>query len=318
MKHHGVSRRGCPARPSSGAVALVVLAALILLTACAGPRSAGASEPADRVLVAIRDTAVPSDAEPALRLPAAPALPPASEPAPTSAAGAPSALDLPILMYHRVQVVQAGSTDLQLRDLSVPPAVFREHVRLLRQLGVETVGLDDVLDYLFGRRPPPRRAVVLTFDDGYEDTYSQAFPVLRAEGMKATIFVVTDLVNQPGYVTWDQLRELAAGGWLVESHSASHVDLREQPPAELRRQLVESRSRIEREIGRRVDFLSYPSGRYDQRVVDAAGLAGYRAAVTVENGSRLTLRQLFWLPRVRIHGTDDPATLKARLLQALR
>lgn len=315
--------RGNPPYPGRRRGWLVrVLSVTLALAACTAPPELAAPAPPPvpageqaRVLVAVRETIEPA-APPAER----PALPPAA-PLPAStlpAHGAPavpqaSSIELPILMYHRIQHVPPGSGDSILLDLSVPPAAFRQHLALLREMGARAVGLDDVVDFLFGRRAPPDRAVVLTFDDGYEDTYTEAFPAMRALGMRGTVFVVSDFVGQPGYVTWEQLRELAEHGWSVESHSVSHPDLRHLPDPELRRQLGESKAHIEREVGRAVRYLNYPAGQYDRRVIAAAAVAGYTAALTTRHGTQLALRQLFELPRVRIHGADDAELLRARL-----
>ncbi len=310
----------------------VALAALTLSwqPGCApvqGAADPDGADPAPRVLVAVRDDESPAEPPSALVLAAAalpsaqpaarPATLPAPSPSPSSSPLAlPPSIDLPILMYHHVQDVPASSTDLILKGLSVPPRAFREQVEMLKKLGVQTVSMDDVLDYFYARKPIPPRAVVLTFDDGYADTYTQAYPILGAAGMQGTVYVITDLVGARGYVTWDQLRELDRQGWSVQSHSITHPDLRVVSSAELQRQLRDSRAQIERELRRPVYHLNYPAGMYNQRVVDAAAIAGYRTAVTVNYGTRLTLRLLLELPRVRVNGQDDAATLRARMLPA--
>lgn len=228
----------------------------------------------------------------------------------------PREIDLPILMYHRLQDVPASNPDTILRDLSVPPATFVRQVAMLSELGVTTVGLADAMDYLYGRKVAPRRPVVLTFDDGYADTYTVAFPALRAAGMRATVFVVTDLVGLPGYLTWDQTRTLAEAGWSIESHSMTHPDLREVADVQLATELRESRLRIGREVGRPVSFLNYPAGKYNPRVVRAAAVAGYTAAVTVNYGTRLSLATVLEWPRVRVHGADSALDLRSNMLPA--
>lgn len=278
----------------------------------------------DRILLAQREEVrfeptgpgptqpVPAPAVPLLTLPlagAAVATPELRGPFPRS-------LDLPILMYHRVQSVPSSDNDPQLRNLSVPPESFEEHAAMIAAMGAETVGLEDVQDFFFGRKPAPSRAVVLTFDDGYDNTYTRAFPVLRRLGMRATVFVVPSLVDQPGFLTWDQIRELSAVGWSIQSHTLSHHDLRTLSNTELARELRESRTQIERVTGRPVWYLCYPSGVYDRRVIDAASLAGYHGAVTVNYGTRLEQRQLFELPRVRVHGSDSAETVRAAMLPA--
>ncbi len=242
-----------------------------------------------------------------------PAVSPVPSPSPLPP---PSGIDLPILMYHYVEDVPSSSKDAFRKDLSVSPRNLRSQVEMLKGLGAVTVSMDDVLDYLYGRRAAPARAVVLTFDDGYDNIYTQAYPILRDAGMTGTSYAITDFVGQPGYMTWDQLRELSHAGWSIQSHSISHPDLRVISDAELSRQLRESKARIERELGLPVPHLNYPAGKHDARVMAAAAVAGYRTAVTVNYGTRLTLRQAFDLPRVRVHGADETQALRARMLPA--
>jgi peptidoglycan/xylan/chitin deacetylase (PgdA/CDA1 family) len=219
-------------------------------------------------------------------------------------------------MYHRLQDVRKTSQDPILLDLSVPPDAVAAHVAMVKSLGAESVTIGDLVDFLYGRKVSPARPVAFTFDDGYDNTYTVAYPVLRAAGMRATLFVITDLVDQPGYVTWSQIRELSSAGWEIDSHTLTHPDLRALSNAELVHQRQQSKRELEQQTGRPLRYFSYPSGQYDNRVISAVGTAGYRAAVTVNYGMHFTLKDLFELTRVRIHGADDAATARARLLPA--
>lgn len=318
---------------------LVLVAALPMLgAACAGGDTPAAMAISDAPVATA--TALPIDSRTATpSTPTVAAVPPAPEggqalalvPLGTmSSAASPSPLasppprptpipreiDLPILMYHRLQDVPAGNPDTILRDLSVPPAAFARQVAMLRDLDATTVSLADAMDYLYGRKVAPRRPVALTFDDGYADTYTVAFPALRAAGMRATVFVITDLMDLPGYLTWDQTRALAQAGWNIESHSMTHPDLREISDVQLATELRDSRLRIAREVGRPASFLNYPAGKYNPRVVRAAAVAGYTAAVTINYGTRLSLSRVLEWPRVRVRGADSALDLRSNMLPA--
>ena len=104
-------------------------------------------------------------------------------------------------------------------------------------------------------------------------------------------------------------RTLIAAGWEVDSHTLTHPDLRTLDDAALRRELVESRALLRRDFGVPVAFLCYPAGRYDARVQAAARAAGYQAATTVEPGIASPSTDPFALPRIRVNGTDAPATV---------
>ena len=221
---------------------------------------------------------------------------------------------LPILMYHHVNDLPRTVSDPFLRDLTVPTADFRRQIELLQTNEAQTVSLAALMEYLQGGDPLPPRAVVLTFDDGYDDNYRFAYPLLREFGMTGTFFVVANLVGQPGYMTWEQLREMQLNGMAVESHSLDHIDLSVLPRAELQRQLTESRRILELNLMRPVRFLNYPSGRYSPQVIAAAGAAGYQAAVTVNYGVVQRRSAAFELNRVRVKGADTLESLAAKML----
>ena len=221
---------------------------------------------------------------------------------------------LPILMYHHVDDLPRTVYDPHRRDLTVSVAGFRRQLEFLENGRVQTVGLGDLAAHFSGRDPLPERAALLTFDDGYEDNYRLAYPLLRQYGMTATFFIVANLVEQPGYVTWEQLREMQRNGMSIESHSLDHVDLAIQPQAELRRQLNESRRLLQLNLLRGVRFLAYPSGKYSPLVVAEARAAGYEAAVTVNYGLQQRSATPFELNRVRVKGADTLESLAAKLV----
>ena len=166
---------------------------------------------------------------------------------------------LPILMYHHVNDLPRTVTDPYLRDLTVPVLMFRKQLELLDANNVQTVSLVELMNHLQGGDPLPPRSAVLTFDDGYDDNYRYAYPLLRQYGMSGTFFIIANLVGKPGYMTWEQLREMEANGMAIECHTLDHVDLAIQPRAELLRQIAESRRLIELNLMHPVRFLNYPS-----------------------------------------------------------
>jgi peptidoglycan/xylan/chitin deacetylase (PgdA/CDA1 family) len=112
---------------------------------------------------------------------------------------------------------------------------------------------------------PGVAATAVTFDDGHETHYRHAFPELRARRMRATFFVVTDRVGAPGYVTWDQLREMAADGMSIQSHTASHPYLSELDKSAVLEELQRSRARLDVELQQRTTTLALPGGDAPRR-----------------------------------------------------
>jgi peptidoglycan/xylan/chitin deacetylase (PgdA/CDA1 family) len=195
----------------------------------------------------------------------------------------------------------------------VPPSDFAAQLAYLAEHGYRTIGLEEVAGYLAGERrdPPPPRSVVLTFDDGYRDNYEAAYPLLKKHGFRATIFMVSGFVDRPGYLTWAQLREMAASGITIGGHTLSHPDLTRLKPVDVMREVAESKAILEHGIGRPVHFFAYPSGRYNQQVVEALKAAGYQGAVTVNHSLRHDLTDRFTLGRVRVSGGQRVASVMA-------
>ncbi|MFO7633320.1 MAG: polysaccharide deacetylase family protein, partial [Caldilinea sp.] len=133
---------------------------------------------------------------------------------------------VPILMYHYLGTPPADA-DIYRRDLSVPPERFAAHLDRMLTEGYTTVSLYQVIDALQRNAPLPDKPVVITFDDGYRDNYENAFPLLKERALQATIFVVTDFMDEerPAYLTWDMAREMATAGISIESHGRNHIGL---------------------------------------------------------------------------------------------
>ena len=212
---------------------------------------------------------------------------------------------VPVLMYHYISAPPPGADKYRL-DLSVTPAQFAAQLAWLRASGYTTVTLGDLTDALTGGAPLPARPVILTFDDGYADAYAHAFPLLREAGMVGTFFVITEWLDngQAGYLTWDQVREMAAADMAIESHSRSHRDLTAGCDYDCRvYQVLGSVETIAAEIGVRPRFFCYPGGRYDVAMFAVLRAAGIEAAVTTRGGTLHVSERLLELPRARVRGT---------------
>jgi peptidoglycan/xylan/chitin deacetylase (PgdA/CDA1 family) len=221
-------------------------------------------------------------------------------------------VNVPILMYHHIDV--AGPTaDAIRRDLSVPPVSFAAQVDYLARNGYHALSLADLVDCMATGKPLPPSPVVLTFDDGYLDNYTNAFPVLKNAGFAGTFFIITDFVGQGEYMTWYQAAEMAAWGMDLESHTLDHPDLAVLPANRLLRQLTESRAILEQNLGKPVRYLSYPAGRYNGAVSRAAEQAGYVAAVTTVYGESHSWGRQFELTRIRVRGTDSLAVFAQKV-----
>lgn len=275
------------------ALALALVLALAL-AGCGGSddRAAPTAAPAPDQAGAVAARAV----SPAYDLPA---WLPTARPDPTAA--------VPILMYHVIGDVRPGTP---LPGLWVSAKELAAHVRALDRAGYAAVTLRQVWDawHVGGLLPP--KPIVLSFDDGYAGHVRDALPTLRAVGWPGVLNLT--LANLPDMGGAKGVRRLVQAGWEIDAHTLTHPDLTTLPDAELRRQLRAPREIIERLFGVSADFLCYPAGRYDDRVVRAARAAGYVAATTVAPGLARP-GDPYELARVRVDGGIGADGLLRRL-----
>ncbi len=201
----------------------------------------------------------------------------------------------PILMYHSVAPRYPGMTPMQ-RRLTVEPDVFESQLRWLRDNGYTVIPLPALAASLEGGQALPPKPVVITFDDGWDNQFRYALPVLERYGATATFYVTTEYLGHRHFLSWDQVRQMAGRGMNIGSHTRTHPFLTRLGDAALRRELEGSRSALETALDRPAADLAYPYGSYDGRVVAAARAAGYRTGRTTRSGIRqlpgglLTLR----------------------------
>jgi len=218
---------------------------------------------------------------------------------------------VPILMYHAVAERPPPAT----RRLSVTPESFEEQVAFLVDHGFTGMTFSDLADAFETGKALPKRPVVLTFDDGYADFASDAWPILRRHDFPATVFVTTGWMADAGpnaargsldkMLTRAQVRALAAAGVEIGAHTHSHPKLDQLPDALLRRELGDSRALLQDCIGEPVTALAYPFGYSTPRVRLVARAAGYRRAAAVRNVRATSSDNLFMLPRLTIRRSTN-------------
>lgn len=161
------------------------------------------------------------------------------------------------LMYHLIRDDVYGPYE----KLFVHPADFDEQLAYLDGEGYE---------YLFAEewRLTDKPSVIITLDDGYDDNYTEMFPILKSHGVCATIFLVSSLIDTDGYLTSDMIREMASSGLVsFQCHTANHVDLSRQTEDGIREEIVESCAIIENLSGKPVRAIAYPAGAYNDTVI---------------------------------------------------
>ncbi len=228
--------------------------------------------------------------------------------------GVPRQARVPILMYHHIGDPPPGA-DAVRRDLSVSLARFEAQLRYLKREGYRSITLQDLALYLTVGKPLPPKPIILTFDDGYADAYTQAFPLLQDHGFVGTFFLTTMYIDNhdPEFLSWAQVEEMYAAGMRFEPHSYDHPDLRNRGFQFLVFQILGPKQAIEARTGEPCRFFAYPSGRYDQFVIDVLRSADYWGAVLTEQGATHGTDGLFLLRRIRVSGGDSLDDLVIKL-----
>jgi peptidoglycan/xylan/chitin deacetylase (PgdA/CDA1 family) len=222
--------------------------------------------------------------------------------------------EVPILCYHRF----GNGCD---SPLCVSAELFDHQMRYLRNNGYRVISPEQLLAFLEYREPLPKKAVMITIDDGYRSVYNIAYPILKKYGYPATLFVYTNYVGVSSKaITWKQLHELKSNGFTIGSHTIMHSDLSKQGDHEsneaynqrLRRELFDSKKIIDKKLNQDTFFFAYPFGRANTAAMAMSRQAGYRLAVTVNRGGNAFFANPFLLRRDQIL-KKDMTSFKSRL-----
>ena len=204
--------------------------------------------------------------------------------------------EIPILMYHEI-----GTPAGPWKELYVEPENFAQQLDWLKENGYTTVGITDVYEHWYNQKPLPEKPIVLSFDDGYRNMYEIVLPLLLARDMQATFFLYPAKFNTPTGLTTEMVAELADKGMEIGSHTYSHQDLTKISAVSLEKELLDSKKILEEITKKPIDFLCYPSGRFNEQVIAESKKAGYLGAVTTQMGMASHTQDPFLWKRVRIN-----------------
>ena len=231
--------------------------------------------------------------------------------------GEPSTERLPILMYHRV--AESGGDPRH----RVTPEGFAQQLGYLRDAGFSSANPDEWRRAMEARRPLPGRRVMLTFDDGYADFATPAWPLLREHGFGALLFVVAGEVGgsnrwdgadaREQLLDWPELLRLRDEGVEIGAHSVSHPFMTTLSAAEVTREAARSRSILTEALGVPPLAFAYPYGDKNPAVQQLVGACGYAYAFSTQSRPSRYTDDLLDLPRIEIAGQDEVEQFVARL-----
>ena len=208
------------------------------------------------------------------------------------------AYHLPILGYHRVGSLRTDHVP------TVSAAAFERQLAFLARRRYRVLTFHEVVQLLDRGEPMPRHSTVITFDDGYEETYTVAWPLLKRFNFPATVFVTPAEVGTPGFVSWEQVSELSRNGVTIGSHTMHHSYIPLVSDERLPEELVESKHIIEQHIGCPVHFISYPIGGFTPHAQTIVMQAGYLAACTTNRAFSRSSMDRYALRRVKVTERD--------------
>lgn len=207
-----------------------------------------------------------------------------SSPAPSSSQAAVKAAttrNIPVLMYHSINFDPKYPTN----QVRIPKDKFAAQMKWLHDNEYHTLTMDELYKAVENREPVPEKSVVLTFDDGYEDNYQNAYPILREYGFKATIFMITAEIgdDKNGYLTAEELKTMQQNGIDIECHTVHHLHLSQLSYQKQEEEIAGAQQTLEKLLGKQVSYIAYPYGDYNADTLRITKACGFRLGFR-ENG----------------------------------
>ncbi|RAP74673.1 polysaccharide deacetylase family protein [Paenibacillus montanisoli] len=222
------------------------------------------------------------------------------------ASGSDAEVRIPVLCYHSV-------TDTKTGDYVVSPADFEEQMAWLHEHGYRGINLRQFSALMKGETPNDGRNVMITFDDGYKDNFTNAYPILSKYGYIAVEFLVTNWVSAPGYMNWSEADELSRHGWDLMSHTRTHPYLPLHTSKGQTDEIAGSKAALEKHLSKPVQAIAYPYGLRSFETVNIVKDSGYVYGFTFDDGMTTSSQDPYLLKRLFISGEMDAAAFAGKM-----
>ncbi|MPM30047.1 hypothetical protein SDC9_76589 [bioreactor metagenome] len=203
-----------------------------------------------------------------------------------------------ILMYHNI-------TDGKEDYMSVHKDKFKEQMQFIKDNGYNVISLDELYSYYTEGTPISDKSIIITFDDGYWNNYMYAYPVLKEFGFKATLFMITSMIDQKLYLNKDRIREMDANGFSIQSHTVNHLELNKMSYEEQLYELNQSKKTLEDLLGREVKYISFPYGQFNKETIMITRKLNYKLAMGTVREKAIRKNGLYNLNRIAVFGNTD-------------
>lgn len=206
---------------------------------------------------------------------------------------------IPIITYHYIENVKDPKDTIR-QSLDIVPFVFDKELKAISESNYKMIFVKDIPKIISGEIPYSSQSAVLTFDDGYEDFYTDAFPLLKKYNLKATIYVVYNFIGRKGFMNEKQIKEII-DSHLVEvgGHTFDHLYLKLLQKNVVVKQVVDSKKALEDMFKIKIESFAYPYGAFDQNTIDIVRSAGYTSAVSEITDINQSNTNLLYLSRIR-------------------
>ena len=206
---------------------------------------------------------------------------------------------VPIMMYHNVENTHYNEGNW------ITPENFERHMIYLQEHGYHIISLDELVSAIKENKRLAKKTVVITFDDGFENNYTNAYFILKKYGLTATMFVPSDLVNTKGRLSWHDLKEMVDNGIDIGSHGRVGDYLPSFSQIRQKDEIFESKRILEEKLGIKVNYFAYPIGGFTPKIKKMLIAAGYKGACTTNRGFDKKNKDVFELNRIKFSNKDN-------------
>ncbi|MGH4121983.1 MAG: polysaccharide deacetylase family protein [Clostridium sp.] len=214
---------------------------------------------------------------------------------------------IPILMYHSISYEKGNS-------LRVSKENFKMQMKYLKANNYTTLTVDELYSYMKTGKMVPKKPIIITFDDGYKDNYTNAYPILKELGLKATVFVITDTIDvEKNFLTSKEIKSMDSSNLRVESHTASHEHLDKISYSNNIKTMKSSKAKLEKILNRKINYIAYPYGGYTEGTIKAAKESGYTLAFSTDMSWINKNNNIYSLGRIFVNANLSFDKFKAKL-----
>lgn len=209
---------------------------------------------------------------------------------------------VPVLLYHYIEYVQ-DKRDTIRQKLDVTPYTFEQEVLTLKNAGYTFITAKELGNVLDGETSMPPKPILLTFDDGHRDFYTDVLPILKKYNIKATAYIIPGFTDGSDFMTQQQIQEVNNSGLVdIGSHTIHHISLKGKKADLVHREVEISKQMLEQTYNIKVVSFAYPNGAFDEQAADIVKNAGYSTSVSTIPGEDVNQANRFFIFRLRPGG----------------